>query len=215
MADNRCWRSLFGEILVQGTSCARRRSSEFLGTSITRRRRAKTCGSAVTLLERRRCWVTRRRPGRRRCFALHSTRAQPGNHADLGRACLGSSRALDAGEPVSEEARRSSGCSWGSACPASSTTASEACGQWSTSANSGPEVALLLVDQLDLTGYYAFSCHPRRPATPTRPIRPGPGHLRDRSRPRHQHRRTESPHRAGRDLSREGSIHPLRDLRIG
>jgi hypothetical protein len=69
---------------------------------------------------------------------------------------LGSSRALDAREPVSEEARRSSGCSWGSACPASSTTASEPCGQWSTSANSGPEVALLLVDQLDLTGYYAF-----------------------------------------------------------
>ena len=38
-------------------------SSEFLGTAITRRGKAKTCGSAVTLLERR-CWVTRRRPGR-------------------------------------------------------------------------------------------------------------------------------------------------------
>ena len=36
-------------------------------------------------------------------LAPHSTRAQPGNHTDLGRACLGSARALDAREPVSEE----------------------------------------------------------------------------------------------------------------
>jgi hypothetical protein len=36
-------------------------------------------------------------------LALHSTRAQPGNHADLGRACFGSVRALDAREPLSEE----------------------------------------------------------------------------------------------------------------
>jgi hypothetical protein len=30
-------------------------------------------------------------------------RPSPGNHADLGRACFGSARALDAREPLSEE----------------------------------------------------------------------------------------------------------------
>ncbi len=36
-------------------------------------------------------------------LALHSTSAQSGNHADLGRVCSGSARALDAREPLSEE----------------------------------------------------------------------------------------------------------------
>ena len=54
--------------------------------------------------ERRRCWATRRRPGPvTDVLALHSTAVKPTTHADLGRACFGSARALDAGEPFSEE----------------------------------------------------------------------------------------------------------------
>jgi hypothetical protein len=92
------------KVLVQGPSCARRRSCGFLGTAITRRRKARTCGSAVTRLERRRCWVTRRTPGpvADRAGPTFHPRS-PGNHADLGRARLRSARALDAREPVSEE----------------------------------------------------------------------------------------------------------------
>jgi hypothetical protein len=37
-------------------------------------------------------------------LALHSTAVKPATHADLGRACFGSARALDAGEPLGEEA---------------------------------------------------------------------------------------------------------------
>jgi hypothetical protein len=36
-------------------------------------------------------------------LALHSTAVKPATHADLGRACFGSARALDAGEPLGEE----------------------------------------------------------------------------------------------------------------
>lgn len=77
----------------------------------------------------------------------------------------------------------------------------------------GPEAALPLVDQLDLTGYYAF--HATRADLLRRLGR------RDQAadayeaagRPRHQHGRTEPPHGAGR-YPAQGPIRPPRDFRI-
>jgi hypothetical protein len=61
-------------------------------------------------------------------LALHSTRAQPGTMLIWAEHVSGQLERSTRASHSARRARRSSGCSWGRACPASSTTASEVCG---------------------------------------------------------------------------------------